>query len=193
VKSSAVLPVLEPFSDGSYRSELVIKDEKGPKQQVLSVRVIAYEICDPGRPQAGETTYRLITTILDPKRAPAPELAALYPERWEFETLLDELKTHERGPKVVLRSKSPDGVHQEIYGYLCTHYAIRALMNEVAGQGGLDPDRVSFTRSVREHGEVFVLGSARPRTRSATHCKQRSPRSLASCSLSARFVLGHVW
>ncbi len=85
-------------------------------------------ICDPGRPEAEETTYRLITTILDPTRAPAPELAALYPERWEFETLLDELKTHERGPRVVLRSKSPDGVRQEIYGYLCTHYAIRALM-----------------------------------------------------------------
>ncbi len=149
VKSSAQLPVLERFGDSSYRSELVIKDEKGRKQQVLSVRVIVYEICDPGRPEAGETTYRLITTILDPKRAPAPELAALYPERWEFETLLDELKTHERGPKVLLRSKSPDGVRQEIYGYLRTHYVIRALMNEVAGQGGLDPDRVSFTRSIR--------------------------------------------
>jgi len=71
---------------------------------------------------------------------------------------------------------------------MCTHYAIRALMNEVAGHGGLDPDRVSFTRSVRERGEVFVLGSVRPRTRSATRCAQRSPRSLASCSLSARVV-----
>ena len=149
VKSSAVLPVLERFSDGSYRSELVIKDDKGRKQQVLGVRVVVYEIDDPGRNSTEETTYRLVTTILDPKRAPASELAALYPERWEFETLLDELKTHERGPKVVLRSKSPDGVRQEIYGYLCTHYAIRALMNEVVGQDGLDPDRVSFTRSLR--------------------------------------------
>lgn len=149
VKSSAVLPVLERFSDGSYRSELVIKDEKRRKQQVLAIRVIAYEIDDEERPQAEETTYRLVTTILEPSRAPADELGGLYPERWEFETLLDELKTHERGPKVVLRSKSPGGVRQEIYGYLCTHYAIRALMNEVAGQDSLDPDRVSFTRSLR--------------------------------------------
>jgi hypothetical protein len=149
MKSSAVLPVLERFGDGSYRSELVVKDDKRRKQQVLSVRVIAYEIDDPGRSQAEETTYRLVTTILDPSRAPADELAGLYPERWEFETLLDELKTHERGPRVVLRSKSPDGVRQEIYGYLCAHYAIRALMVEVAGRDGLDPDRVSFTRSLR--------------------------------------------
>ena len=149
VKSSAVLPVLERFSDGSYRSELVIKDDKGRKQSVLSIRVILYAIDDPGRAGTEETAYRLATTILDPQRAPASELAGLYPERWEFETLLDELKTHERGPRVVLRSKSPDGVRQEIYGYLCTHYAIRALMCEVAGRDGLDPDRVSFTRSLR--------------------------------------------
>ena len=149
VKSSAVLPVLERFSDGSYRSELVIKDEKRRKQAVLSIRVVVYEIDDPGRPQAEETTYRLITTILEPSRTPASELAGLHPERWELETLLDELKTHERGPKVVLRSKSPARARQEIYGYLCTHYAIRALMNEVAAPDGIDPERVSFTRSVR--------------------------------------------
>ncbi len=149
VKSTAVLPVLERFSDGSYRSELVIKDEKRRKQQVIAIRVIAYEIDDEGRPQAEETTYRLITTILEPDSAPASELSGLNPERWEFETLLDELKTHERGPRVVLRSKSPDGVRQEIYGYLCTHYAIRALMCEVESPDGIDPDRVSFTRSLR--------------------------------------------
>ena len=72
--------------------------------------------------------YRLITTISDPDEAPAAELAALYAERWEFGTALDEIKTHQRGPRAVLRSKSPGGVRQEAYGYLCTHYAIRALM-----------------------------------------------------------------
>ncbi len=149
VKSSAVLPMLARFDDGSYRSELVIKDAKRRKQSVLPVRVVVYEIDDPGRSQADESTYRLVTTVLDPERAPASELAGLYPERWEFETLLDEVKTHERGPRVVLRSKSPDGVLQEIYGYLCTHYAVRALMCEVAGRDGLDLDRVSFTRSLR--------------------------------------------
>jgi hypothetical protein len=67
----------------------------------------------------------------------------------EFETTLDELKTHQRGPKVVLRSKQPDGVTQEIYGYLCVHYAIRWLMHAVALEAGADPDRLSFTRTLR--------------------------------------------
>jgi hypothetical protein len=62
---------------------------------------------------------------------------------------LDELKTHERGARVVLRSKTPDGARQEAWGYLCTHYAIRALMAEVADGNGIDPDQVSFTRSLR--------------------------------------------
>lgn len=148
VKSTAALPVLEAFADGSYRSELVIKDDKRRKQQVLSVGVIVYQI-DDGRWETEETTYRLVTTILDPSRAPASDLAGVYPQRWEFETALDELKTHERGPRVVLRSKGPDGVRQEIYGYLCTHYAVRALISEVAARDDLDPDSVSFTRSLR--------------------------------------------
>jgi len=92
---------------------------------------------------------RLLTTILDPKRAPAQELAALYPERWEFETALDELKTHQRSPRVVLRSKMPDGVTQEVYGYLCVHYAVRWLMHSVAHAARGDPDRLSFTRTLR--------------------------------------------
>ena len=57
-----------------------------------------------------EPIYRLVTTILDPTMASAEELAALYHERWEIETTLDEFKTHLRGAKIVLRSicVSPD-------------------------------------------------------------------------------------
>jgi len=57
-----------------------------------------------------------VTTILGPAAAPAEQLAALYHERWEIETALDELKTHLRGSKIVLRSKTPDLVRQEFYG-----------------------------------------------------------------------------
>ena len=156
-KSNHSLPVDERLGDGSYLSH--VQASKGPKAQKnpVAVRVIEYELDDPGRPQAAETDYRLITTVTDPALAPARELAALYPERWELETALGELKTHQRGPRVVLRSKSPAGVRQEVYGYLCTHYAIRALMAETAEHSGVDPDRVSFKgtlhaarRSVRQ-------------------------------------------
>ncbi len=145
MKKNAVLPAKERYDDGSFRSELAGTKTRPARQ----VRVVEYEMDDPGRPQAQETSYRLATTILDPEAAPADELAGRYAERWEFETMLDEVKTHARGKSVVLRSKDPERVRQEVYGYLCTHYAIRALMTEVAEHGDFDPDRISFTRSLR--------------------------------------------
>ena len=96
-----------------------------------------------------EPIYRLVTTLLDPQQAPAPELAALYHERWEIETALDELKTHLRGANIVLRSKTPDLVRQEFYGLLMAHYAVRALMHEAALKVDEDPDRLSFLHAVR--------------------------------------------
>ncbi len=147
-KTNAVLPMLERFADGSFRSELVASTDKRARTHVLVVRVIEYAVEDPGRPQADDTRYRLITTIIDPATAPAAELAALYAERWEFESALDELKSHQRGPRVVLRSRTPDGVRQEAWGYLCCHYAVRALMADAAGHRGIDPDRISFTRTL---------------------------------------------
>jgi hypothetical protein len=146
-KNNAVLPVLETFDDGSFRSELVATPDKRTRTNVMSVRVVEYTLDDPDR-DTGER-YRLITTILDPDAAPADELAELYAQRWEIETALDELKTHQRGPRVVLRSKTPDGAIQEIYGHLCTHYAIRALMSTAADHQQTDPDRISFTRTLR--------------------------------------------
>ncbi|MBE7195176.1 MAG: transposase, partial [Gordonia polyisoprenivorans] len=93
--------------------------------------------------------YRLLTTILDPDEVSAVELAAAYTERWEIEIAFDELKTHQRGPRTVLRSKSPDLVLQEIWGHLCCHYAIRSLMVEAASHAGRDPDQVSFVAALR--------------------------------------------
>ena len=147
-KSNHVLPVEERLADGSYLSVLhEVVNNKRRRSEVV-VRVVEYRIEDPGRPDV-EPRYRLVTTITDPAAAPAGELAALYPQRWEFETTLDELKTHQRGPRVVLRSKAPEGVIQELYGYLCVHYAVRWLMHAVALDAGEDPDRLSFTRGLR--------------------------------------------
>jgi hypothetical protein len=91
----------------------------------------------------------LITTITDPRAAPAPLLARAYHERWEHETGNDQLKTHLRGPGRVLRSKSPDMVRQEIYGFLLAHHAMSALICRAATEADIDPDRVKFTRTVR--------------------------------------------
>lgn len=107
------------------------------------IRVVEYSIDDGRGTEMG--LFRLFTTLLDPAEVSAVELADSYRQRWEIESAFGEFKTHQRGSKVVLRSKSPALVAQEIWGHLCCHFAIRTLMFEAADAGGVDPDRVSFT------------------------------------------------
>ena len=140
------LPVRQVLSDGSYLSQVYSSETARRHDQGLWVRVIEYRLAGI---DDGEPVYRLITTILDEKAAPAEELANLYHERWEIETTLDELKTHLLGRQIVLRSKTPELVLQEFYGLLLTHYAVRCVMHEAALKGGVDPDEVSFVHSVR--------------------------------------------
>jgi hypothetical protein len=147
-RTNAVLPVVQPLPDGSSRSQLVAARDHRHGRDPITVRVVEHRLDDPGRLQR-QAPYRLQTTILDPGAAPAVELAALYAQRWELETALDELKTHQRGPHLVLRSKTPEGVEQEVWGMLLVHYAIRQLMHQAAVDGAVDPDRVSFVRSLR--------------------------------------------
>ncbi|WP_417562082.1 IS4 family transposase [Microbacterium sp.] len=146
VRSSLKLPILEELPDGSWISEVFHSTNDRRREHPTRVRVIEYTVED-GRDPSGP--YRLLTTITDPGHAPAAELAAAYAHRWEIETAFDELKTHQRGPRKVLRSGSPELVLQEIWGHLCCHYAIRALMFDAAVHAGHDPDRVSFIAALR--------------------------------------------
>ena len=164
VSASVELPVIDRLDDGSYvslvlnpkvtgarRRKLLQRARAGeqlPEDAAIAVRVLEYEIPDRNGNGTGELIC-LITSILDPSDAPAAQLAAAYHERWEFEGLLDELKTHQRGPGRVLRSKSPEMVRQEIWALLLTHYAIRKLMCHAADEADIDPDRLSFIRSLR--------------------------------------------
>jgi hypothetical protein len=164
VKADLTLPVLELLPDGSYSSVLVNPKIGGKARQALIetaragkdldedkaryVRVIEYEV--PGRDGDGKgEVIALVTTITEMTAAAAPLLAEAYHQRWEHETGNAQLKTYLRGPGRVLRSKSPDMVRQEIYGYLLTHYAISALICRAATEAGIDPDRVKFKRTVR--------------------------------------------
>jgi hypothetical protein len=139
---------VQDLPDGSWLGRLQRARPRTPgaPQEPMLVRVIDYRV-DDGRDNASE--YRLFTTMLDPTEAGALELAAAYRQRWEIETTFDELKTHQRGPRAILRSKSPDLVLQEIWGHLCCHYAIRSLMVDTAATAGVDPDRVSFIAALR--------------------------------------------
>jgi len=146
-KKNLLLPCVQRLPDGSYLSKVYpsLKDRRHDTNAV-QVRVIEYTL--EGVEDA-EPIYRLLTTIMDHRKAPARELAVLYHERWEIETAFDELKTHLRGADIVLRSKKPDLVRQEFHGLLMAHFAIRGLMHEAALRTDEDPDRLSFIHAVR--------------------------------------------
>ena len=158
VQSSLKLHVVTDLADGSYLSVLLTDIERqrirrhrarglSTVPQGATVRVVEYDITN--RDSQGGLPIRLITTILDPEVASAAELAAVYHQRWEFESSLAEIETRQRGSYQVLRSHSPEMVRQEIWALLLTHYAIRALMYEATDPDGLDPLRLSFIRTLR--------------------------------------------
>jgi Transposase DDE domain/Insertion element 4 transposase N-terminal len=146
MRSTQRLDPIEVLADGSYLSRVFEVHNYKRRGDGLVVRVIDYTI-DDGRDN--DNDYQLITTILDPDVATATDLAVAYSQRWEIESVFDELKTHQRGARTVLRSKSPALVLQEIWGHLCCHYAIRTLMWEAADHAKVDPDRVSFVAALR--------------------------------------------
>ena len=142
-----ILPREKRLADGSFLSR-IYGSQKDQQKGVngVDVRLVEYRLDGI---EGSEPIYRLITTILDHEAAPAAELAALYHERWEIETAFDELKTHLRGPRIVLRSKTPDLVRQEFFGLIMAHFAIRGVMHEAALTENEDPDRLSFLHAVR--------------------------------------------
>jgi hypothetical protein len=156
VTASLKLPVLQRLPDGSWLSAITGNGTSTPTDlgqarwmaatgKAVIVRAVEYQI--PDRPDS--EIYRLITTITDWQAVLAPDLAACYHQRWEFEIALDEIETHQIAHSRLLRSKSPEMVRQEIWGILLAHYAIRALMTEAAHDADIDPDRLSFIRSLR--------------------------------------------
>jgi hypothetical protein len=168
------LPIVRVLPDGTYLTVLIKPSVRGARRErILAVaragqslteladalddkgrplahlaRVIEYEVPDWAGNGSGEL-ITLLTTILDPDRARADELAAAYHQRWEEETANDQLKTHLRGPGRVLRSRLPELVHQEIWAYLIVQHAISALIAQASAAADLDPDQVSFTKALR--------------------------------------------
>ena len=159
MKDNIRLEAVKDLPDGSWLAEVFHSTQDTRRRHPVTVRVVEYTVED-GREPTGP--FRLITTILDHRKASAVELAGAYTQRWEIETAFDELKTHQRGPRAVLRSKSPDLVTQEIWGHLCCHYAIRALMFDAAAHAGRDPDRVSFVAALRISRRSIAQAGAFP-------------------------------
>jgi hypothetical protein len=151
VGKAIVLAPEELLSDGSCLASVYPSPtHRRRRTGGILVRVIEYAIDDPARPGRGER-YRLVTSLLDPRQYPAATLAAEYHQRWEVESTADEVKVHQadRRPAPHVRSRRPREVVQEVYGLALTHLAVRLTMVEAAARADLDPDRLSFTGTLR--------------------------------------------
>jgi hypothetical protein len=168
------LPVIKVLTDGTYLTVLMDATVRGARRdKILAAardghdladhpealgknglpvarlaRVVEYDVPDRDGNGTGELIV-LLTTITNPREAKAKDLAAAYHERWEQETGHDQLKTHLRGPGRVLRSRLPDLVYQEIWSYLIVHHAISDLIAQASEAADLDPDRISFAKTLR--------------------------------------------
>ena len=153
-KSDVSLPVLEVLPDGTYLSRIADPEASRKMRRRgadprdipgIAVRVIEYTVQSQDDSQTSET-FALVTDITDPQVLSAGQAAACYAARWQLETCFRELETSIRGgAAVVLRSKSPPMIRQEIYAMLCCYQAIRVLISDAADDAGLDPRQVSFT------------------------------------------------
>lgn len=186
------LPIVERCGDGSFvtllfapgmtpaaRRALVVRAQAGEQldpSRVRFARVVEYDITDRG---SGDLIC-LLTTILDPREAPALVLAECYHQRWEHEGANKEVKTQLRGPGIILRSQSSDMVRQELYGYLIAHYAVSAMICQAATETGIDPDRVKFTQTVRLVRDTIAARTVFPliiNNSSTPTSSVRSPRN----------------
>jgi hypothetical protein len=142
VSSNLVLPPVEQLADGSYVAEVRAPRQSG-HHGFVRLRVIEYRL--PG----SDELYRLVTTIMDPAKASAKDLAILYHERWDIEGFLKQIKSVQLNDDKIFRSKSPDGVRQEFWAHLAVHYATTCVQVDAAAQAKLDPDRISHKNTVR--------------------------------------------
>ena len=149
VKSNTILKPLRYLADGSYLATLYpSQTDRRHDTNGLMVRVIEYTHDDPNRPGVGQR-HRLVTDLLNPDDMPAFEAPLVYHERWEEELAFDEIKTHLNGREVSIRSKTPAGVIQEIYGLMLAHYVTRKVIHDAAVVTRHDPDRLSFIDALR--------------------------------------------
>jgi Insertion element 4 transposase N-terminal/Transposase DDE domain len=160
---SRKLPVQQTLPDGSYLSTIAPSGVSvaQAKARAITVRVIDYTL--PHLPD-GQPHYRLITTLLRDEEAPAMELAELYHRRWEMEAIYDELKTHLLQSRRVLRSRTPELVRQEFYGWVLMHYTVRWLLHQAAAQHRIPHEDLSFAGHVQLLRQHQPLSGAFPPT-----------------------------
>ncbi|MFD6912318.1 IS4 family transposase [Streptomyces virginiae] len=149
---------VEHLPDGTYLAKMSLGGQRASHPGGVLVRVIEYQI-------DGGETVRLLTDLLDPDAYPAAELAALYHRRWEAESAFRQIKTFQRGPAEVLRSGDPGLVRQEVWAHLVVHHCLTQVIMHLAGDNGIDPDRVSFVKVLKHTRRSVVRQCANTPTK----------------------------
>ena len=145
-KSTTTWTVVESFADGDDLVEMQVSSEARRADPTLPktwrMRTIHYQ-------QPGFQTQILLTSLVDSKAYPKREVVALYHERWELELAFDELKTEMLDREEAIRSRTVNGVFQEIWGLLIAYNLVRREMERVADEAKVAPTRVSFAAAMR--------------------------------------------
>lgn len=140
------LPATTRLEDGSY-----LADAAG-----VPVRVIDAAVTITTATGARTGRYRLITTLLDPRIAPAAQLVRLYHDRWDIETAYCELKSTVLGGRV-LRARYPSGVTQEVWALLTAYQVLRTAMTDaILDRSDIQPDRLSFTTALHTARDQII-------------------------------------
>lgn len=158
-KSTTRLRRLQRLGPNDHLVEIVLSDrthhEHPEVPAVWQARAIKYQ-------RRGFRPSLLLTSLLDAERYPADEIVALYHERWELELGFDEIKTHMLAREETIRSRTPAGVRQELWGIGLAYNLVRLEMERVANEAGVEPNRISFVTALTLIRNAWMMWSFQP-------------------------------
>ncbi len=158
-KSTTKMRVVKRLDRRDAVVEITLSDQTRRKHPDLPLvwlaRAITYQ-------RKGFRPSTLLTSLLDAKQYPADELVALYHERWELEVGYDEIKTHLLDRQEAIRSRTPDGVRQEIWGIALAYNLVRLEMERAADEAGVEPNRISFVNALALIRNAWLAWSTMP-------------------------------
>jgi len=146
-KSTTKWEVLESFGRWDKRVRLKVSKKARSKDPTLpktfEARAVSYRHPD------SKGRQWVLTSLTDAEAFKGDAIVALYHERWEIEMGYDEIKTHMLDSELTFRSRTVDGVAQELWGVLLTYNLIRLEMDRIAQEADVSPSRISFVMAMR--------------------------------------------
>jgi hypothetical protein len=158
-KSTTRLRTIKRLGHNDRRVEIQLSDQTRRAYPDLPDHWIARAITYRRK---GFRPSTLLTSLLDPKRYPADELVLLYHERWELEIGYDEIKTHLLAREEAIRSRTPAGVRQELWGIALAYNLVRVEMERAADEVGIQPTRISFVGALAQIRYALLAWSTPP-------------------------------